>query len=500
MLPEPDSARIKPSAAVYYSYNIGRGAPASSTIYGFLVEGKDSSGGVPALIVSNLLKWGARIQSHTGYLSERSREFTLSLTCDLGDADRTPDDLLIQIRKMKNVTRAESVSLRNQLFDGLLFPLVLMDTNRVVAIDSRLMFEIQEKLKSQAEKSGLEEAGRDYGVGIVTRIKQKFEANKNTRSESAPDSVIIENVTGYLKAAGWGKFSWESEESCERVVIQDPPTSSKEGSGAGNLFLQGLMAGITEAFQNKRLGVMEDHYDIQARRLTATLVEQSRIKSVEPTREETLSQEQKTMVLGEIEKMISSVEGKVVGEEPAEKLVAGQKLGEKPVEVAINDFGRVQVSLKRKSRDAAPGSSNNTGENAQPVDNVSTVKGINNLDEIATKLQEKVKVESALKVPHNETPGKPLQVDPISTGNLAHSDLNILVKQQKLEATEAKSKRKALENEAKVESSERTLEDLKNENDVSLTLFKRKRVPDYAEDNEYADFDDSDTSFESSQI
>ena len=172
---EAAPAESKPGTGVYYSNKIGQAAPANSTTYSLLVEGKDEKGGVQASIMDTILKRGAKNLSHTGYLSEKYRDFTLALTCDLKEAGGTLDDLIIHLRGMKHVTHAEAVNLKNQMFDGLFFPLVLMDTNRVVAIDSSLMFEVQEKLKTKFEKDDLIEAGRDYGKDVVSRIKKKFE-------------------------------------------------------------------------------------------------------------------------------------------------------------------------------------------------------------------------------------------------------------------------------------------------------------------------------------
>ena len=70
-------------------------------------------------------------------------------------------------------------------------------------------------------------------------IKQKFEDEKSTRTVSPRSEIIQENVKGYVRAAGWGKFTWETEEHLERVLIQDPPVSKgvpgREISSCGDL-------------------------------------------------------------------------------------------------------------------------------------------------------------------------------------------------------------------------------------------------------------------------
>ncbi len=314
-MPSPDSAKQKSSIALYYPNAIGQASPGGSTAYGILVGGRDDGkGSVPVMAMSFLLKRGVRILSQTGYVNEKYGDFTLSLVCDLAGVDATLDDLVIELRKFKLVTSAESVSLKNQMFDGLLFPLVLMDSNRVVAVNSTLMFDLQEKLKTPAEKAALVDAGKQYGRDAVNRIKQKFDTGTASKSperhSSAGTKVIQENVNRYMKASGWGKFSWEDGDNLERVFIQDPPTPvSKEAGGAGNLFLQGLVTGVAEALQGKRLSVVEDHYDVPRRLLTIGLTEQNLAMQMEAqTRKESLTAEEHATALEEVQRLISTVE------------------------------------------------------------------------------------------------------------------------------------------------------------------------------------------------
>jgi len=434
-LPELDSTRLDLSSTVRHLDSVGQAAPASPTTYGFLIEGRDHKGEVQTLVLYTLVKRGARILSQTGYLSERSKEFTLSTTCDLAEANSSLDDLVIQLRGIKHVTHVEGVCLKNQMFNGFLFPLVLMDTNRVVAIDANLMFDIQEKIRTQSEKSSLVEAGRDYGRKVVNRIKQRFEDNRESRIESAADIVAIEdNIKGYMKAAGWGKLSWESEEKVEQVFIQDPPTSAKGGSAAGNLFLLGLVIGITEAFRNRRFSIMEDHYDARSRRLTTTLIQQGLLKSEVP-REQALSQAQKATALGEIEKVINSLERKESREpKPVEVDAAEQELEEKVIEVPTTGFGNsVHVTLKRKGGDAE---STNTNQSKEYV----------------------------------ETNGLPDAGD--------------------------KTSKEAVEEDLSMRPGEKTLEDLRHENDISIALMKQKKPLNYVQDDNFDEIgNDADTSF-----
>ena len=333
----------------YYPHYIGLPVPASSKTFALLVEGRDDKGDISLQIISGLLKRGARILSQNGKADEKTGDFTLCLVCDLREMNQSSDDLVIQIRRMKNVRHAQGLSLRNNMFDGLLFPVVMMETERSVAISSGLTFQIQEKLTTQQEKSSFVGAAEDYGKLIVNKIKQKFDERKDAKTLPQPSiEVIQDNVRSYMMAAGWGRINWQTEENIERVQIHDPPTLSPGGTGEGNLFLQGMLAGVMEIFRSKKFSIIEDHYDMQSRLLTLAYVEQSLVKPVEAqSREQLVSVEQNVKVLEELEKIIDAVEGKPAQEqqEPAK-----QEAAPVPVAATADSGMRVQVALKRKSR------------------------------------------------------------------------------------------------------------------------------------------------------
>ena len=48
---------------------------------------------------------------------------------------------------MKLVRNAMAICLKNRMFDGFLFPLTILMTGRVVAVDSNLSFMIQESVE-----------------------------------------------------------------------------------------------------------------------------------------------------------------------------------------------------------------------------------------------------------------------------------------------------------------------------------------------------------------
>jgi len=276
----------------YYPNNIGNLVVGSSQTYSFLVYGREDRG-VQLQILNSLFKRGARIISQTGYVDGKTREFTLSVSCDLSEVSVTPDDLVIELRRIKSVKNAIAVCLKNRMFDGFLFPLTMMLTSRVVAVDSNLSFLIQDRLNSETSNLALRDVGRAYAIDIAKQVREKLGA---TFSEA----VIQDNVKDFFKASGWGSISWTSESNFERVSIIDPPIYS--GKATGNYFVQGIASGVIEAFRKKNFVVAEEVYNQDTRSLTIMLAE----VRVELKKLEIPSVEIKA--LEEVEKVIRSVE------------------------------------------------------------------------------------------------------------------------------------------------------------------------------------------------
>lgn len=302
---------LKPDISVYYPNVIGKSVPGTATTCGILIEGRDDGKGTAStLALNHLLKHGVRVVSHTGYVSEKYGEFTLVILCDLSTASAPLDDIVIQLRRIKRVSNAQSISLNHQMFDGFLFPLVFMDSYRVVAISSSLMFDLQEKIRIPTEKAALMEAGRTHGREIVQKLREKLESNDDRKqSSSIRSDVLQENITRYMRASGWGKISWADEQTLQKVSIQDPPVPSKESTAAGNLFLQGLICGLAEDLFGRKFAVVEDHYDMLRRLLTIGLAEQSTAIQMEQQKQKiTLSPEENSKVLQEIERIADKAE------------------------------------------------------------------------------------------------------------------------------------------------------------------------------------------------
>jgi hypothetical protein len=281
----------------YYPYRLGQTATGDPKKFAFLISGRDEkrlSG--QGQVLSLFLKHRVRILSQWGYTEDVRREFVTCLTCDMRNADITPDGLIVELRLLKFVQTARSIRMENRLFDGFSFPMTLLDS-RVIALDASITFLLERELKTPEQKAALVEVGRVYAMDTIRQIRARL-------PRSLPEKVLFDNVVEYFKAAGLGRFSLlDADANSLQAIVRDPPLSVK-GEARGNHFIQGIVIGLIEAFQGRETAVVEDLYDPSASRLFITLLDRRNVSA----KAQPPADKMKTRALEEVEKVISSID------------------------------------------------------------------------------------------------------------------------------------------------------------------------------------------------
>ena len=257
-------------------------------------DGKD--GPTPQILqVFNLFfRHGAKIISQFGYFDT---EFVLTLHCDMRQANIDPAGLILELRMMKFVTHATTASMKNRIFDGFFFPLTFLGS-RAFALDAKIAFLLEDNFKTPAEKEMLAEVGRLFSRNVVKEIRARL-------PPGTQEDIVEENLKDYFRAAGFGRINFfgDPKESV-RAIIRDPPVSeSAGGSATGNHFLWGVVLGLLESLQDRRLRVVEDLHDPASGRLFLVLADEASLKS-----KSEMPSEIHAKALSEVEKVISSLE------------------------------------------------------------------------------------------------------------------------------------------------------------------------------------------------
>ena len=280
----------------YYPYRLGQASTGDPKKFSFLISGRDEkrlSG--QGQVLSLFLKHRVKILAQWGYTDDLRREFVTCLTCDMRNADITPDGLVVELRLLKFVRTARSIQMENRLFDGFSFPMTLLDS-RVIALDASITFLLERELKTPEQKAALVEVGRVYAMDTIRQIRARL-------PRTLPERVLFDNVVEYFKAAGLGRFSLlNADANSLQAIVRDPPLSVK-GDATGNHFVHGIVIGLIEAFQDRETTVVEDLYDSSASRLFITLLDKNNVSA-----KALPADKMKTRALEEVEKVISSID------------------------------------------------------------------------------------------------------------------------------------------------------------------------------------------------
>lgn len=259
------------------------GLPRNSTIRNvseFFVYGvKKGDEDCPERILQIFQVHHARIISASVFPgNEPTTEFVLQCVLDTSKVDCQADDLLILIRKLRFVKRAEKIRMGGRTFSNYLFPLLASNNRRAVILDAESMLAIEDSLKTldaekaKAVQSMMFEQGRAQGHRVTEDLKSDLiPAEKQ-------EEYITEAVKGYLRAFGWGVFGSSLDRDIYQVNISEPPFIETNGAYfAGGSYLKGLIAGLLESksIGGARLAVTHESYSKEKKILSLYFAKES---------------------------------------------------------------------------------------------------------------------------------------------------------------------------------------------------------------------------------
>lgn len=187
-------------------------------------------------------------------------EFVLTCVLDTSKLDCQADDLLILIRKLRFVKRAEKIRMGGRTFSNFLFPLLASNNRRALILDAESLLALENSLNSldaeqaHAVQQIMFEQGRAQGHRVTEDLK----------SDAVPadkqEEYMIEAVKGYLRASGWGIFGSNLDRDIYQVNITEPPFVETNGAYfAGGSYLKGLVAGLLESKTKERVRLAVTH-------------------------------------------------------------------------------------------------------------------------------------------------------------------------------------------------------------------------------------------------
>jgi len=278
----------------------------ASNIHEFFVFGtRKSEDDGPEKILQIMQNHRGKLISVNAFPSpESSNDFIVSCIIDSSKLDCNLDDLLIILRKLRCVRRAERSKLVGNTFSNFLFPLLIANNRRSIIYDAESLLSIERSLAhlpdddEKVAASAMFEEGRAHGrrvfAGYILPI---------TNGTSRQDENNLEAIKGFLRASGWGIFAANLDREIYTATLTDAPVLDTNGSFfAGGSYLQGLVAGLLESKSGltKKLTLTHQAYDKDKRVLSiyygtrdpgTSIKPQERIEQV-LTVEEALEKEQ----------------------------------------------------------------------------------------------------------------------------------------------------------------------------------------------------------------
>ncbi len=247
-------------APEYSPRRIGLSQPQSGKTYEFFVMGKNDRN-LNLEVHKILTKHKTQLIMQTGYADDSTNHFVLNFCCDMTKADCSPDELLLELRRVPNVIRADKKFMKNMLFESFLSPLTVIDKFRTVVIGIDPLIKIEKRLNDLFGVQGtslMYEEGRAYAIDLVRQHREVISSHMSASAE-----VVLQNVQAGLKAMGWGAFDIRLEGEMANAFISDlPPGISPELVDTSNCtFVYGIVAGIIEALFGFDMNVRNVTYD-----------------------------------------------------------------------------------------------------------------------------------------------------------------------------------------------------------------------------------------------
>ncbi|MDA4131464.1 MAG: hypothetical protein OK457_11895, partial [Thaumarchaeota archaeon] len=243
--------------------------PKNSTLSGvieFFVYGvKRGSDDVPEKVLQIFQAHNARLLSASIYPgNEPKTDFVVDCILDISNIDCQTDDLLILVRKLKFVKRAEKVKMSGRLFSNYQFPLVASGNKRALIVDAESFLAFESTFVNQDPSFGKLVSAKLFELGRVNGTAASTEFSGNDVPLVKRDEYMIEAAKSFLRASGWGVIGSNMEREITTVNVAEPPVIlTQQGTFAGGSYLKGLIAGMLEvrAKNGIKLGVTHESYN-----------------------------------------------------------------------------------------------------------------------------------------------------------------------------------------------------------------------------------------------
>jgi hypothetical protein len=203
-----------------------------------------------------------------------SLHFVITAYTDMRAADCSLDELLVLLRDLLVVDSAEGASLSSSRYDKFLFPIVALDSSRLVITSAENLAQVEGHFSKLPRDGGtlvLFEMGRQSGLAIARSLRRSH--------THVSQKQMLEMSADELRTSGWGLFKFdvaEMESGSVGVEVRDPIMMNIPGA-TESWWTYGLCSGLVEGIYGMAGYVSGPHtYSEKTKQIKFKLVELSR--------------------------------------------------------------------------------------------------------------------------------------------------------------------------------------------------------------------------------
>jgi hypothetical protein len=205
--------------------------------------------------------------------------FIITAYADTKAADCSLETLLGLLRELFAVESAEGAALSGSRYDRFLFPVVALDSSRLVITSAENLAQVERyfsKLPREAGTQVLFEMGRQSGLAITRSLRRSH--------THVPQKEMLAMAEDELRTSGWGLFDFdvaEMERGTVGVTVRDPIVMNVSGATESWMTF-GLCSGLIEGIYGMAGYVSGKHaYSEKTRQIKFKLIELSSLQKTE---------------------------------------------------------------------------------------------------------------------------------------------------------------------------------------------------------------------------
>ncbi|MEM0075652.1 MAG: hypothetical protein QXV84_04810 [Conexivisphaerales archaeon] len=192
-------------------------------------------------------------------------EYSATMILEFDYADCTSDELINQIKELRDVIQLEVHNVEGRLFGQFGYPLLVMERYRAIIIRTTPLLQIEHRLTESFGTAGpaiMFEEGKAYASAVVDQYIEALQDAERTE--------LLSHIADGWHATGWGTLNIRQDANDYYVTLSDSPVFY-EPKIKESRFLYGMVAGIILKVFGKDTVVISSYVDVENKKIELRL-------------------------------------------------------------------------------------------------------------------------------------------------------------------------------------------------------------------------------------